>query len=106
LPPPTHGGQVFGKRFLNYEVVVKGRVVTVYLTEQDHGYDLSDATGEVTYRFPKMIRHVPLLPLGPDRMRATIPDDPFEPGDDLLVRIEPKSRAGSHFEVDVPGPEK
>ena len=108
LPQPRHGGQVLGTRRKNYEVVVKGRTVTVYMTEQDLNYDLEGATGDVSYRVrqPPMIRRFDLVPIGKDRMRVTIEDAPFEPGDILWVHIYPKEHAESSLQVEVPDPAK
>jgi uncharacterized membrane protein YhaH (DUF805 family) len=103
LPLPTHGGKVYGHKFLNYEIVVKGRVVTVYMTEQDHNYDLEGATGDISYyvRQPQMVRRVPLQAVGKNRMTATIPDDPFEKGDVFNIHISPQQQAGSSFKIKV-----
>jgi stress-induced morphogen len=50
-----------------------------------------------------MIRHIPLQPIGKDRMTAKIPDEAFEPGDVIHVHITPQRKAASHFEIEVPG---
>ena len=104
LPNPEHGGQVFEKYGVDYEVAVRGKTVTVYVTERGKPVGTEGATGFVSYRQlqPPRIRRFDLVPAGDNKMQATIEDSPFEPGDAIHVGVYPRNRAEITMSLEVP----